>query len=231
MAKSKPARVEQDQQQLIRTLDGVEIPVPIRRVAVSSVTHFEVHTWGAMTFTAETPCGNVIDTAIGFCLSKPPCLKEIDAERFAAMYLDLKMFMLQECSGAELPIKQLRWLLEEWVLSQFEEGKSAILPHFALAAAEVLRKLLLGHRAMTPERWELDSLRRYEAPEDLTVGKFDGSFKRRFTELCRREFIGRVPSSVSLRRPRGASLFSEGMRSSLRWSVVTSAIPSVIISL
>lgn len=178
---------------------------------VSRVTHFKIDGLHATTFSLDTPCGALIGAAIGFCLSKSPCLKETDAERFAAMYLDLKQFIQEVCGGKDQALKHLHQLLEHWVFAQFEEGKSPILPHYALAASELLRRLVNGHWDREPEEWELDPLTRYdERPRDvMLLGCFESRFKREFTEQCRRAFVACVPPGVSL-RSYDETIFTEG---------------------
>lgn len=200
----------------IMTINGELLETPCVRVSVSKVIRFSASCAHDRKLTVKSRCGDIIDMVIGFCLSGPECLEEVDAHRYASLLHDLKEFELpryarNESSPAakDQALTMLGLVLEEWVFSQFGEGRSGILPHYALATADLILKLLQGHWKMEPERWEFESLIREENFSKLSLRSFDVSFKRRFTELSHHEFAARVPTGVSVSY-RGEVFYSAG---------------------
>jgi hypothetical protein len=124
---------------------------------------------------------------------------------YAALLQDLKQHHFESYSTTftsgivrDLPVKNLRLVLEDWILSQFREDRSGLIPYLALATGDLIRKLIEGYSGDEPEPWQFDALFGEEFMFGLGQRRFDKEFKKRFTENTRLEVVARVPDGLSL---------------------------------
>jgi hypothetical protein len=205
--KAKNVEKQQKRRDNVRTvvdISGNTLEEPIKQVRVSKAIRFRAHVFPDK-LTADSPSGQLIEIVKGFCLAGAECLSHRDAQLCHALLRDLQNFEHRPAWHDEppatvqtLPIQRLNYSVEDWIMSHFNEKSSVMMPHYALAAADLIAKLIRGYSSNDPEPWEVESLFGDEWYFDLRMGFFETSFKKRFSEACQSEVIARVPNNVSL---------------------------------
>jgi hypothetical protein len=185
-------------------------------ISVSKAVSFQANIF-ANKLTADSPSGQLIEIVKGFCLSGVDCLSSRDAQLYYALLRDLQHFQhspaWHDQSGATvqtLPIKQLNYAVEDWIMSHFDENSSDLMPHYALATADLIGKLIAGYSSSDPEPWEVKPLFGRQWYFDHGVRFFGSTFKKRFSEACGAEVVARVPNNVNLVYERRGALLEAG---------------------
>jgi hypothetical protein len=210
------AQVEKFADQGTSNSNRHKVGTPLRE---TSVTRRYEHGFAAPLVNRLKPDDDIdqlIGRLIAICKTGADFLKAEDANRYVHFLRNLSAFRmptyLQNATGirstartGKLPIRDLRHVIEPWVMSYFSDRKP-LMPHFALDSAEFIRRMMRGC-------WEesADGLR-IEPVMDGTYeehSNFDLEFQREFRRKLNPTTRGVIPRNaefVWLLRANGQSI-------------------------
>jgi hypothetical protein len=163
---------------------------------------------------AHEPTGRLLDTLIGLCFSGPEYLRPDDAARYIALLQELKRFNCEIWRGVkrvsmeirDVPIDDLGMVIEDWIISYFDDNRCSLLPAFALDTAMFIGSHMSGHCQYHPALWEIKPI---VEPPDRNF-RLDAQFKSNFTSRFGRIMVRcKVPDACVIEF-QGKALVSAG---------------------